>query len=108
VCKYRKKLLVVYGEEMKHIFEEIAATSDFSCSALEVDQDHLHCLVKSKPVLSLVAIVRRLKQESSQRIWKRHEQALQRQFWKERNFWGNGYFCCTIEKSSQATIRKSY
>ena len=59
VCKYRKKLLVVYGEEMKQIFEEIAATSDFSFETLEVDQDHLHCLGIRKPVLSPVAIVRR-------------------------------------------------
>lgn len=59
VWKYRKKLLIVYGEEMKQIFEEIAATSDFSFEALEVDQDHLHCLVKSKPGLSPVAIVRK-------------------------------------------------
>jgi putative transposase len=33
VCKDRKKLLVVYGEETKQIFEEIAATSDFSFEA---------------------------------------------------------------------------
>jgi len=84
VCKYRKKLLVVYGEEMKQIFEEIAATSDFSFEALGVDQDHLHCLVKSKPGLSPVAIVRRLKQESTRRLWEGHETELQQQFWKER------------------------
>ena len=73
VCKYRKKLLVVYGEEMKRICEEIAATSDFSFEALEVDQDHLHCLLKSNPGLSPVAIVRRLKQESTRRLWESHE-----------------------------------
>jgi REP-associated tyrosine transposase len=99
VCKSRKKLLVVYGEE-------IAATSDFSFEALEVDQDNLHCLVKSKPVLSPVAIVRGLKQESAWCIWKIHEQALQGQFWKERTFWSDGYFCCPNGNASQATIRQ--
>ena len=35
VCKYRKKLLIPYGDEVKHgdevkrLFEEIAARSDF-------------------------------------------------------------------------------
>ena len=33
VCKYRKKLLIPYGEEVKQIFEEIASRSDFSFEA---------------------------------------------------------------------------
>ena len=85
VCKYRKKLLVAYGQEVKQIFEEIATKSDFSFEALEVEQDHLHCLVKSNPRLSPLAIVRRLKQESTFRLWQRHEKELQRHFWKERS-----------------------
>ena len=43
---------------MKQIFEEIAAKSDFSFEALEVDRDHLHCLGIRKPRLSKVPIVR--------------------------------------------------
>ena len=31
VWKYRKKLLISYGNEVKQVFEEIAARSDFSC-----------------------------------------------------------------------------
>ncbi|WP_157506331.1 transposase [Ktedonobacter racemifer] len=49
VCKYRKKLLLFSGNEVKQVFEEIAAHSDVSFEALEVDQDHIHCLVKSEP-----------------------------------------------------------
>jgi putative transposase len=30
VCKYRKQLLLSYGNEVKQVFEEIAARSDFS------------------------------------------------------------------------------
>ncbi len=57
---------------MKTLFEEIAAHSDFAFEAMEVDQDHIHCLVKNKPRLSPLALVRRLKQESTVRLWKRH------------------------------------
>jgi putative transposase len=85
VWKYRKKLLLISGEEVKWIFEEIAEASDFSFEALEVDQDHIHCLVKSEPRLSPVSIVRRLKQESTVRLWEVHDQELQKQFWKERS-----------------------
>ena len=33
VCKYRKKLLVFSGTEVKQLFEEIATRSDFACEA---------------------------------------------------------------------------
>ena len=59
VCNYRKKLRIPDGDEMNQLFEEIAARSDFSFEALEVDQDHLHCMVTSEPRISPLAIVRR-------------------------------------------------
>jgi REP-associated tyrosine transposase len=105
VCKYRKKLLIHFGNETKGIFEGIAANSDFSMETLEVDQDHLHCLVQSEPRISPLAIVRKLKQESTVQLWKMHEKELKRHFWKERTFWSDGYFCCTIGNASQETIR---
>ena len=76
VCKYRKKLLISYGNEVKQLFEEIAARSDFSFETFEVDQDHIHCLVKSEPRISPLAIVRKLKQESTIQLWQRHEKEL--------------------------------
>jgi putative transposase len=106
VCKYRKKLLIPYGDETKKIFEDIATRSDFSFEAIEVDQDHIHCLVKSEPGMSPLAVVRRLKQESTIQLWQRHEKELKKHFWKERTFWSDGYFCCTIGNASQETIKK--
>jgi putative transposase len=106
VCKYRKKLLIHYGDETKKIFEDIATRSDFSFEAIEVDQDHIHCLVKSEPGMSPLAVVRRLKQESTIQLWQRHEKELKKHFWKERTFWSDGYFCCTIGNASQETIKK--
>jgi len=83
----------------------IAANSDFSFETLEVDQDHIHCLVQSEPRISPLAIVRKLKQESTVQLWKKHEKDLKRYFWKERTFWSDGYFCCTTGNASQETIR---
>lgn len=105
VCKYRKKLLNTYGKVVKRIFEEIGARSDFSFEPMEVDQDHIHCLVKSEPRISPLAIVRRLKQESTFQLWKSYEADLKQHFWKERPFWSDGYFCCTIGNASQEAIR---
>jgi putative transposase len=41
VCKYRKKLLIPSGDEVKQLFEDIIARSDFAFEALEIDQDHI-------------------------------------------------------------------
>jgi len=104
VCKYRKKLLIRYGDEVKKLFEEIAASSDFSFETREVDQDHIHCLVKSEPRISPAAIVRKLKQESTFRLWKIYGAELKRHFWKEKTFWSDGHFCYTVGNASQETI----
>jgi putative transposase len=107
VCTYRKKLLIHFGNETKGIFAGIAAHSDFSMETLEVDQDHLHCLVQSEPRIAPLAIVRKLKQESTVQLWRMHEKDLKRHFWKERTFWSDGYFGCTIGNASQEPIRHS-
>jgi putative transposase len=106
VCTYRKKLLISYGNEVKQVFEEIAARSDFSFETFEVEQDHIHGLVKSEPRLSPLAMVRTLKQESTIQLWQRHEKELKKHVWQERTFWSAGYFCCTIGNASQETIRQ--
>jgi putative transposase len=106
VCQERKKLLIPYGYEMKRWFEEIAARSDVSVEALEVDQDHLHCMVKREPRISPLAIVRKLKQVLTFRLWETYGTELKRHFWKEKTFWSDGYFCGTIGNASQETIRQ--
>ena len=69
VCKYRKNLVLRYGGAVKHIFTQIAITADFSFEAMEVDRDHIHCLVKSEPKISPLSMVRKLKQQSTFRLW---------------------------------------
>jgi putative transposase len=90
---------------VKQIFTRIATAADFSFEAMEVDRDHIHCLVKSEPKISPLSIVRKLKQQSTFRLWQMYETDLKREFWKERTFWSDGYFCCTIGNASQETIR---
>jgi len=83
VCKSRKKLLNTYGKVVKRIFEDMRAPSDFSFETMEVDQDHIHCLIKCEPRISLLAMVRPLKQESTFQLWKSYEADLKHHFWKE-------------------------
>lgn len=82
VCKYRKKVL-----------------------AYKTDKDHIHMMVSSPPKLSPLSIVRRLKQESTVRIWRMHEETMRRIYWRERTFWTDGYFVSSVGNVSQETIK---
>lgn len=105
VVKYRKKLLDLYGDEIKKLVMEIADQSDFVISEFEVDRDHLHLLIESEPKLSPLQIIRRLKQESTVRLWKNYPD-LTKHFWNDKTFWSAGYFCCSIGNASIETMRK--
>jgi putative transposase len=40
VTKYRKKLLIKYGDEIKQILSDIVEEKDFEIIKMEVDKDH--------------------------------------------------------------------
>lgn len=107
VCKYRKKLLTNnINVDMKNILSDIADNSDFDIEVMESDLDHIHFLISYPPKLSLTSIVRRLKQISTNKIWKLHFNYLIHHFWKERTFWSDGYFVCSIGDANPNTIKK--
>ena len=106
VCKYRRKLL--FGNIavcMKDILTDISNKSDFNIEVMETDKDHIHLLVSSEPKLSPLQIVRRLKQESTVRIWSLYPEILQKYFYREHTFWTDGYFVSSIGNVSQEKIK---
>lgn len=106
VCKYRKQLLTKYGNQIKQILNEIAEEKDFEIIEMEVDKDHVHLLVSYNPTQSILDVVRLLKQMSTFRIWRQNDNRLHlaKQFWKEKTFWSDGYFACSIGNVSKETI----
>ena len=44
-CKYRKKLLIKYGEDVKQIMYDISKRYDFDIKEMEVDKDHIHMMI---------------------------------------------------------------
>lgn len=108
VCKYRKILLVSYGEEIKSIFADISEEYDLSIIQMEVDKDHIHLLVQYPPTKSVLEIVRLFKQISTYRIWRKNGNHLhlRKQFWMEQTFWSDGYFACSIGQVSKDIIEK--
>lgn len=107
VTKYRKQLLIKYGDEMKVLFTAISNEKKFTIVTMEVDKDHIHLLVSYNPIMSILDIVRCLKQISTYRIWRQNENHLylSKQFWKEKTFWSDGYFACSIGNVSHKAIK---
>jgi putative transposase len=108
VCKYRKKLLVIFEKEIKQIFLDIAKENGFGIIKMEADKDHIHLLIEYNPNQSILEIVRLLKQISTYRIWRENgnDNYLSREFWKEKTFWSDGYFACSIGNVSREAIEK--
>ena len=104
-CKYRKKLLIKYGEDVKQIMYDISKRYDFDIKEMEVDKDHIHMMISSAPKISPLQIVRVLKQQSTIQMWRRYASELKKQYWKENTFWTDGYFCSTIGEVSSETLK---
>lgn len=101
VCKYRRKVLLDIENDLKNIILDIASTSNFEIVEMECDKDHIHLLVKSEPKISILSIIRKLKQGTMYQLWQQHERYLKRYYWKERTLWSDGYFCSTIGNISK-------
>lgn len=108
VCKYIKQLLIHFGEQIKQLFIDIAKENNIIILEMEIDKNHIHLLIEYTPKQSILEIVRFFKQISTYRIWRQNENDvyLKKIFWKERTFWSDGYFACSIGMVSKDIIEK--
>lgn len=106
VCKYRKKLLLKVDDDIKAEIESITNHYGWQIIEQEIDQDHIHILIRYSPKWSILEIVRLLKQLTTYRMWQKHNKYLSQHFWKERTFWSDGYFSCSIGNVSKEIILK--
>lgn len=105
VCKYRKKLLIKYGEDVKQIMYDISKRYDFEIKEMEVDKDHIHMMIESVPKISPLQIVRVLKQQSTIQMWRKYSKGLKKYYWLENTLWTDGYFVSTIGEVSSKTLK---
>ena len=63
-------------------------------------------MIQYIPRVSISAIVNRIKAISTKRIWNIHQEFLQKHLWREKTFWTDGYFVCSVGEASPETIRK--
>ena len=104
-CKYRLNLLS-YSCIKREILKSLkrCETKDFSIVVMESDCNHIHIMIDYDPKVSILQIVRRLKQISTHDIWLKYD--LSKFLWKEKTFWPDGYFACSIGDASEETIRR--
>ena len=107
VCKYRRKLLVSnLASCLKNVLIDMSNKSDFRIEVIETDKDHVLLLVNAEPKIFPLQIIRRLKQESTARLWKLFPNELRKCFYREHTLWRDGYFVSSIGNVSQETVRK--
>ena len=107
VTKYRKQLLIgSIADDVKQKIFDIANTRGYEIIALETDKDHIHFLLSYDTTDRVSDIVKIVKQETTYHLWQKYSSVLSKQYWKEKIFWSDGYFACSIGEVSSATIQK--
>ena len=63
VCKYRKKLLVskYVARDVKRLSIEICEKHKVNIKFMEVDKDHIHYMIETRPNINLADFVRTMK-----------------------------------------------
>ena len=107
VTKYRKQLLQgSIADDVKQKILDIANTRGYEIIAMETDKDHIHFLLSYDATDRVCDIVKIVKQETTYYLWQKYNSVLSKQYWKEKTFWSDGYFACSIGEVSSATIQK--
>ena len=107
VTKYRKQPLKgSIANDVKQKILDIANTHGYEIIAIETDKDHIHFLLSYNTADRVCDIVKIVKQETTYYLWHKYSSVLSKQYWKEKSFWSDGYFACSIGEVSSATIQK--
>ena len=107
VTKYRKQLLIgSIADDVNQTIFDIANTRGYEIIAIETDKDHIHFLLSYDTTDRVSDIVKIVKQETTYHLWQKYSSVLSKQYWKEKIFWSDGYFACSIGEVSSATMQK--
>lgn len=108
VCKYRKKLLInkEISDDIKQFSYEICQKHNILIKYMETDKDHIHYMIETEPTISISKTINLMKSYTTYHIWKKHEKYLSEFFWKEKTFWTDGYFVCSVGNISEKILKE--
>ena len=72
---------------------------------METNKDHTHYMIETEPNVNLSDLVRTMKSYTAYHVWKLHKEYLSKHFGKEKTFWTDGYFICSIGNVSEKQLR---
>jgi putative transposase len=109
VCpaKYRRKVFTKKVElSLKNICFEIEKRYEIHFVEIGADEDHVHFLVQSVPVLSPSKIVQVIKSITAKRIFEDHPE-VKRLLWGGK-FWTSGFYLNTVGQYGNEFIIQKY
>ena len=108
VCpaKYRRKVFSSeVSESLKRICEGISERYEIYFVEIGADEDHVHFMIQSVPVLSPKQIIQTIKSLTAKEIFRRHPE-VRKLLWGGK-FWTSGYYVNTVgQYANEAVIRK--
>ncbi|MEI6728441.1 MAG: IS200/IS605 family transposase [bacterium] len=106
-AKYRKK---IFSSEIDKTLKEICIelSQNYEILFLEIgtDQDHVHFLVQSVPILSVTKIVTIIKSITAKQLFILHPE-IKKKLWGG-NIWTSGYYANTVGRYGNETIISNY
>lgn len=94
------------SDKVKQLSYEICNKYNIDIQTMETDKDHIHYMISYTPTLSISKIVNLMKSYVTFHIWKIEYKMLKKEFWKEKTFFTDGYFVCSIGNVSEKQLKK--
>lgn len=107
VTKYRRKCLNNIRDIVFDAFRYTESKSHIKIHNMNLDNDHIHLLVSFPPAYSISQTVSRLKEMTTNYLYRECNDYLRRFYWKKkRKLWTHGYYCSTLGKISEDIVWK--
>ena len=109
VCptKYRRKVFTPNVEKtLVEVCDGISKRYEIEFIEIGTDEDHVHFLIQSVPVLSPQRIVQILKSITGKEIFAKHEK-IKKMLWGG-HFWTSGYYINTVGQFASEEVIRNY
>ena len=105
--KYRRKIISAsVSDTMKVTCIEISDRFEINFIEIGTDEDHVHFLVQSIPIISVEKIVRIVKSLIARMVMSKHPD-LKKELWGG-SFWTSGYYANTVGQYGNEKVIKRY
>ena len=106
--KYRRK---VFSDEVEKTLKVICLgiENGYEINFVEIgaDEDHVHFLVQSVPILGITRIVTIIKSITAKELFKSHPEIKKTELWGG-NLWTSGYYANTVSKYNNEKAIQDY